>query len=75
MMSSPDGPMPSARTNWPVRILVPGEQSIDDLSASTTPEARLEMVWVLSRRMWELTGRPSPLTARADLPVRIVRLG
>ena len=45
----------------------------DDLSASTTSEERIEMVAVLSRRMWELTGRPIPTYARHEMPVRVVR--
>lgn len=72
MSSPPDAPMPSPRANWPVRILAHGEETGDDLSASTTPEERIEMVWDLSRRMWLLTGRPLPHTARKDLPVRII---
>lgn len=50
-----------------------GEEPGDDLSTSTTPEERIELVWELSRRMWMLTGRPWPHTARRDLPVRVIR--
>ncbi len=74
MIPAPDDPIPSTRTNWPVRILAAGEQSTDDLSASSTAEERLEMVWVLSRRMWELTGHRSPALARENIPIRILRL-
>jgi hypothetical protein len=31
------------------------------------------MVSVLSRRMWELTGRPFRAYARGEMPARIVR--
>ncbi len=49
------------------------EDCSDDLSSSTTAEERIEMVAVLSRRMWELTGRAIPTYARHEMPVRIVR--
>ena len=62
-----------ARASWPVRRYRLGEEPADDLSASTTPEERLEMVAVLSRRMWELTGRPTPTYRRDQMPARVMR--
>jgi hypothetical protein len=56
-----------------MRVYRLGEEPGDDLSASTTPEERIELVWELSRRMWALTGRPWPEVSRQDLPVRILR--
>jgi hypothetical protein len=50
-----------------------GEEPGDDLSATTTPEQRLEMVDILSERMWALAGVPRPNIRRADLPGRICR--
>lgn len=50
-----------------------GEEPGDDLSRATTAEQRLEMVAVLSRRMWELTGRPVPAYDRASMPGRVLR--
>jgi hypothetical protein len=44
----------------PVRVYRLGREPGDDLSAVSTPEQRLAMVAELSRRMWELTGRPVP---------------
>ncbi len=73
MTSHPGGSTPSPRANWPVRIFSQGQEPGDDLSASTTAEERIEMVWELSRRMWGLTGRTSPLLPRKDLPVRVIR--
>ncbi len=58
---------------WPVRVFRLGEEPDDDLSASTTPGQRLEMVWTLRDRMWELTGRPVPTYARSEMPIRIIR--
>ncbi|MEJ7809871.1 MAG: hypothetical protein WKG32_05565 [Gemmatimonadaceae bacterium] len=70
-MTAPD--RRAARRTMPVRVIRLGEEPGDDLSASSTPEARIEMVAELSRRMWELTGRPTPSYARADIPGRVVR--
>jgi hypothetical protein len=64
-----------ARERWPVRIYRLGEEPGDDLSESTTPEERLEILAALSKRMWELSGRPLPTYDRAHMPVRIVRQG
>ena len=56
------------------RVFRLGEEPGDDLSATTTPEERLAMVEGLSRRMWELTGRPIAGYARHEMPVRVRRL-
>lgn len=50
-----------------------GAEPGDDLSATTTPEQRLALVWDLSRRLWALTGRPSASTPRDQIPVRFIR--
>lgn len=57
----------------PVRISRLGDPESEDLSANTTVAERVEMVAVLARRMWELTGRPLPAYARDEMPARIVR--
>lgn len=57
---------------WAVRICRLGEEPRDDLSDVTTVAERLAMVAELSRRMWELTGRPNPSYDRWEMPVRIV---
>lgn len=70
-MTAPDRrAMPGA---IPARVFRLGDEPGDDLSSSTTPEERLEMVIVLSRRMWELTGRSIPSYRRAEMPVTLVR--
>ena len=61
------------RRNWPVRVYRLGEEPGDDLSATTTPEQRLAMVWELTARMWEITGRPWPSYTRAAMPIRVHR--
>ena len=50
-----------------------GREPADDLSATTTAAERLEMVVILSRRMWELTGRPIPVYSRSEMPVQLIR--
>lgn len=59
----------------PARIVHLDEPVEDDLSDSTTVEERLLMVDALSKRMWELTGRPVPTYLRAKIPTKVVRLG
>ena len=69
-----DETTPAARRQaWPVRIYRLGEDPADDLSAVTTPAERVAMVWQLSARMWELSGRPSPGYARGTMPGRVIR--
>ena len=66
-------PIRRNRTKRPVRVFRLGEGPGDDLSNSTTPSERLEMVWTLPDRMWELTGKPLPSYRRSEMPLRIVR--
>jgi len=60
----------TARRSWPVRKFRLGAEPPDDLSAFTTPEERLAMMWPLALEAWELTGRPVPTYARNEAPVR-----
>lgn len=60
-------------TLWPIRIFRLGEEPGDDLSDTTTPGQRLEMVWTLRDRMWELTGQPIPTYSRSEIPIKIIR--
>ena len=50
-----------------------GSEPSDDLSDSTTPEQRLEMMWPLAIEAWSLSGKPLPEYARKDTPVRRLR--
>ena len=68
--SSPTETPPMA----PARILRLDGRVDDDLSDSTTVEDRLAMVDALSKRMWEITGRPLPSYARAEIPAKIIHL-
>jgi len=60
----------SNRQSWPVRRFRLGSESGPDLSTTTTPEQRLDMVWPLTLEAWALTGRPIPQYYRSETPVR-----
>ncbi|HEX5042456.1 MAG TPA: hypothetical protein VFV75_06095 [Candidatus Polarisedimenticolaceae bacterium] len=72
MSQGQDRSRAAARAGWPVRRFRLGEEPGDDLSASTTPSERLEMVWVLTLESWKLAGRPIPDYRRHETPVRIL---
>lgn len=63
----------ASRNPWFAQVFRLADAPGDDLSASTTPAARFEMVAILSARMWELTGKPVPAYSRDTLPFRFVR--
>jgi len=63
----------SARDAWPVRKFTLGQEPGDDLSASTTAEERLAMMWPLAVEAWLLSGAGVPDYARCDAPVRKTR--
>ncbi len=48
-----------------------GEEPREDLTRTTTPEERLEMVEALSVEAWALTGKPFPSYARHEIPVTL----
>jgi hypothetical protein len=73
-MSHPaDEPRP--RQDLPVVVRHLQDPERDDLSGMLDASQRVALVWELSRRMWELTGRPVPRYDRASMPVRLVRRG
>lgn len=45
----------------------------EDLSASTTVEERLAMMWELALASWSLAGLPLPSYSRSDMPGRVLR--
>lgn len=61
---------PSRRHGWVVRKYLLGHEPGDDLSASTTPEERLAMMWPLALEAWALMGNGIPDYERRDAPVR-----
>ena len=60
-----------SRSSWPVRVFALGEAPGDDLSATTTPEQRLAMMWDLALEAWQLSGRELPAYDRAATPVTL----
>ena len=58
-----------ARRHWPVRVIRLGHEPGDDLSATTTAEERLAMMWPLAVEAWSLAGRSIPEYRREDAPV------
>jgi hypothetical protein len=67
--------MDASSPAWKVRVYRLGQEPRDGLSASTSAEERVAMVWELTERLWSLTGRPIPGYARRDMPARVVRRG
>ena len=65
-----EGTGASRRGAWPVRKYALGHEPGDDLSASTTPEERLAIMWRLTLEAWALSGAALPDYARRDAPVR-----
>lgn len=63
----------AARANLPVHIYRLGDEPPDDLSATTTPSQRLDMVAELSARVFEIAGLPAPSYARKDIPIHVIR--
>lgn len=61
------------RQSCPVRRHRLGLEPSDDLSDSTTPEQRLEMMWPLALEAWALSGEPLPDYVRSKAPVRRFR--
>ena len=57
----------------PARVYRLGDEPMDDLTSTTTAAERIELVAELSRRAWELTGKPWPSLPRKEWPVTIVR--
>jgi hypothetical protein len=58
-----------------VRVYRQGSEPPDDLSATSTPEERLAMMWPLALEAFSLAGRSMPAYRRAEAPVALRRLG
>jgi hypothetical protein len=63
----------AARASWPAKLTTLDDDVSDDLSATTTAEERLAMMWELAVRAWALAGRPIPGYSREETPGRIIR--
>lgn len=72
-MSAPEE-LPTPRYDrLPVRVFRLGEEPSDDLSDSTTPEERFEMVARLTERMLEFYPSLPHSNLRRGTPVRVIR--
>jgi hypothetical protein len=64
----------TTRQTWPTALYRPGQElPDDDLSATTTPEERLQMMWELVEQSWAIAGRPIPSYDRSTTPSRVIR--
>ena len=61
------------RARWPVRMFRLEDAPGPDLSATTTAEERLAMMWPLAREAWSLAGRAIPDYPRDRTPIRVIR--
>ena len=61
------------RQAWPLRRYELGSEPSENLSATTTPEQRLAMMWELALQAWHLAGRELPSYARHEMPGKVIR--
>lgn len=57
-----------------VRVVPLRSDEAADARVEGTPAERLALLADLSRRMWTLTGRPTPIYAPSQIPVRLSTL-
>jgi hypothetical protein len=62
------------RAAWPVRQFRLGEEPGEDLSATTTAQERLAMMWPLALDAFSAGRVLSPAPPRAEWPVKVGRL-
>ncbi|MEM9557927.1 MAG: hypothetical protein AAGC60_26955 [Acidobacteriota bacterium] len=62
-----------ARAGWAVLTFRIGDEPSENLSATTTAEERLAMVWPLTVEAWTLAGRSLERLPRSQWPGRILR--
>jgi hypothetical protein len=63
------------RAHWVGRRHELGQEPDEDLSATTTMEERLGMMWRLALDAWAWRGEPLPRYDRASIPGRVLRGG
>jgi hypothetical protein len=62
------------RNQMTARVVPLTSDEAGDGRVGGTPSDRLALLAELSRRMWELTRRPSPEYTRATMPVKLTTL-
>ncbi len=63
-----------ARKHWPISVVSVAD-AVDDLSATTTAEARLAMMWPLAIEAFSLSQKTIPTYDRRHAPSRVFRPG
>ena len=63
----------AGRAQWTVRKFRLEDAPDPDLSATTTAQQRLAMMWPLACEVWSLAGRAIPDYPRDRMPVRVIR--
>lgn len=63
------------RADWPVRRFGLGDEPDEDLSASSTAEERLAMMWPLALDAFSLANDAHEPSPRSHWPVKVRRLG
>lgn len=63
------------RQSWPVKVTRLAASGSENLSATTTAEERLAMMWRLAQDAWALMPGGIPTYTRAETPVRVIRRG
>jgi hypothetical protein len=61
------------RAKLPIRKFTLGDEPSDDLTATTTMDERLAMVWPLSKAAFEAAGISTTSPPRHLLPGRVIR--
>jgi hypothetical protein len=61
------------RRDWPIEVRELLDHGSDDLSATTTAEERLAMMWPLAVEAWRVANKAIPEYSREDTPSRIIR--
>ena len=63
------------RTNYPTRLILPGQSEPPEDLRRTTPEERIEMMWDLVLDAWVFMGKPLDESRLPRHVVRVVRGG
>jgi hypothetical protein len=74
-MMDPEARRRQARGTWPIARFTLGDESANDISALTTPEERVAMMWELAETAWTLAGRQLPTYDRQNIPACVFRSG
>lgn len=72
-MSDDSAARAARRQHWPIRRYELGSEPDENLSADTTVEERIAMVWRLTLDAWVSGRLPMPTYDRANTPGRILR--